>query len=145
MPRWISSNNASGPLCLISWLGLAGHSCFLRPLVVGQSLKVSLPGGMVPVAGGMRAETVTPDFRKMMNGKRYVLFVSANDGPDMALTRDPSDRGYILTARGQGLFEVPENGRVTSHGAYGATLTLWNGKDVDLFLEELRRSLRVDR
>lgn len=66
----------------------------------GSTIKVSLPGGRVEFPEGTSAELRTPDFRKMENGKTYVLFLHQNR---------PGSEEFIVTG-GQGLFEIPSDG-----------------------------------
>ena len=68
---------------------------------------MSLPGGKVKFEDGTTAEIQTPDFKKMVNGRTYALYLNEN--------RTESDT-YELTAGPQGLLELPTDGtRIKSH------------------------------
>jgi hypothetical protein len=74
---------------------------------VGTNVKVSLPGGRVDFEDGTSADLQTPEFERMVNGRRYVLFLYANrNGSDILL----------LTGGPQGLFELAGNGKIKAHG-----------------------------
>jgi hypothetical protein len=69
-------------------------------------IKVALPGGRVDFEDGTSAELVTPDFERMVQGRKYLLFLYAN--------RNGSDV-YLLTGGPQGLFELKGQAGVKAH------------------------------
>jgi hypothetical protein len=100
----------------------------------GNTIKVSIPGGMVRFEDGSSAEVRTPWFKKMMTGNAYVLFLS------------PTDRQGVFATTGdaQGLFEIPKTAReapiVKTHsGLPGDVVRKYEGNDARSFLQELRR------
>ena len=66
-------------------------------LAASNVVEVSMLGGRVEFEDGTSAEVQTPDFERMQNGKRYILFLYAN--------RNGSEI-FLLTGGPQGLFEL---------------------------------------
>jgi hypothetical protein len=77
------------------------------PLGVDVIFKVALPGGRVDFDDGTSAEIQTPEFERMVEGKKYLLFLYAN--------RNGSDV-FLLTGGPQGLFELKTTGAIKPHG-----------------------------
>jgi hypothetical protein len=75
-------------------------------LAANKVVEVSLLGGRVEFEDGTSAEIQTPDFERMQNGKRYILFLYAN--------RNGSEI-FLLTGGPQGLFELASDGKVRPH------------------------------
>jgi hypothetical protein len=100
-----------------------------------DTVKVSLPGGRVQFEDGTSAEVRVPDFRKMEDGKTYVLFLSERkDNPGV----------FQVVGGPQGLFELSaDNVTVKSHGR-GMDLVAQKYKDKDQreFLKEVREATR---
>jgi hypothetical protein len=72
------------------------------------NIEVSLPGGRVVFEDGTAAQVNVPGFRRMENGKTYVLFLSE---------RGPEYTSFAVTGGPQGIFEVVEGGlSVKPHG-----------------------------
>jgi hypothetical protein len=67
----------------------------------GSDITVHLPGGRVEFEDGTSAEVITPNFERMENDKKYVLFLGKEQG---------DNNRYILTGGSQGLFEVTDKG-----------------------------------
>jgi hypothetical protein len=97
----------------------------------GNTITVNLPGGLVEFEDGTSAEIRTPGFRKMENGKTYVLFLKENKAEGNA---------FILVGGQQGLFELPVDGSgVNPHGLPVDEVVKQNkNKDVNAFLKEIR-------
>jgi hypothetical protein len=97
----------------------------------GNLITVSIPGGRVEFPDGTSAEIRVQDFRKMENGKTYVLFLRHGQ---------PGSEKFITTGAAQGLFEVPNDGSgVKPHGSPIHSLCKENqDKPVAAFLQELR-------
>lgn len=71
----------------------------------GNIIKVSMLGGNITFEDGTSAEVQTPDFEKMVTGRKYLLFLTPNrNSPVLVLTGGP-----------QGLFEIAE-GKVKPFG-----------------------------
>jgi hypothetical protein len=103
----------------------------------GNIITVSLPGGKVGFDDGSTAEIRTPWFKKMMNGKAYVLFLTATSRPKV----------FVTTGEAQGIFEIPTTAKglriVQAHtGVPNDPIWKYQGKDVRDFLKELRRITR---
>ncbi len=72
------------------------------------NIEVSLPGGRVVFEDGTAAQVNVPGFRKMENGKTYVLYLSE---------RGPEHSSFAVTGGPQGIFEVVDGGlSVKPHG-----------------------------
>ena len=72
------------------------------------NIEVSLPGGRVVFEDGTAAQVNVPGFRKMENGKTYVLYLSE---------RGPEHSSFAVTGGSQGIFEVVDGGlSVKPHG-----------------------------
>lgn len=72
------------------------------------NIEVSLPGGRVVFEDGTSAQVNVPGFRKMENGKTYVLYLSE---------RGPEHSSFAVTGGPQGIFEVVDGGAsVKPHG-----------------------------
>jgi hypothetical protein len=103
-------------------------------LAAGQTISVSLPGGLTKFADGTSAEIKTPWFKKMINGKTYLLYLSANE-----------NRPFTITGGPRGLFEIPTdatNRLVTSHRMIeGDPMRNYNELDVIVFLREVKQAV----
>jgi hypothetical protein len=75
-------------------------------LAENSVVKVALPGGKVDFEDGTSAELQTPDFERMLEGRKYLLFLYAN--------RNGSDV-YLLTGGPQGLFEMKGQAGIKAH------------------------------
>jgi len=73
----------------------------------GYTLAVSLPGGKVGFEDGSTAETQALWFKRMLNNKRYILFLEKSNGAD----------GFLTTGGPQGVFEIPGDGTVVSNSS----------------------------
>jgi len=69
-------------------------------------VKVALLGGRVDFDDGTSAELQTPEFERMLEGRKYLLFLYAN--------RNGSDV-YLLTGGPQGLFELKGQAGIKAH------------------------------
>ena|SRR5215831_6731674 len=100
-------------------------------LAPGSVITVSIPGGRVEFPDGTSAEVRVQDFRKMENGKTYVLFLRSGQ---------PGSEKFITTGAAQGLFEVPSDGSgVKPHGSSINNVCKENqGKPITTFLKEVR-------
>jgi hypothetical protein len=102
----------------------------------GNTITVSLPGGMVHFADGTSAEVRTPWFKKMQQGATYLLF----------LNQAAADQPFVTTGAAQGLFEIPTtlNSRVvkTHTGVLKDPIWKYNGMDVKAFLKEVRQAVK---
>ena len=103
-------------------------------LTPGQTISVSLPGGLAKFADGTSAEIKTPWFKKMINGKTYLLYLSANE-----------NRPFTITGGPRGLFQIPTdstNRMVTSHSMIeGDPMRNYNEMDVIVFLREVKQAV----
>jgi len=97
----------------------------------GQTLVVSLPGGMRRFSDGTSAEIHTPWLKKMMNGVTYLLCLKRS-----------SDQSWTLTAAPRGLFEIPTtaiNRNVTSHSLLdGDPMRAYDQMEVVTFLRSVK-------
>lgn len=75
-------------------------------LAANNIVEVSMLGGRVEFEDGTSAEIQTPDFERMQNGRRYILFLYAN--------RNGSEI-FLLTGGPQGLFELATDGKVKAY------------------------------
>lgn len=98
----------------------------------GGEIKVALPGGKVAFADGSTAEIVTPDFEKMVNGRKYALYLSQYEiRPGV----------YELTAGPQGMIEMSDDGTKVKSQARETDPVKKQVKDKDVkaFLKDARR------
>jgi hypothetical protein len=97
----------------------------------GSVITVSLPGGRVEFPDGTSAEVRVQDFRKMENGKTYVLFLRNGQ---------PGSEKFITTGAAQGLFEIPNDGSgIKPHGSPINSVCKENqDKPVATFLQQVR-------
>lgn len=97
----------------------------------GGAVRVGLPGGMVQFEDGTSAEVRVPGFRKMEDGKTYVLFLS----------EQKNRPGFFEVVGGpQGLFELSADSvTVKSHGRpIDVVASKYKDKDQRAFLKEVR-------
>ena len=101
----------------------------------GQKITVSLPGGMVGFPGGATAEVQTPWFKKMLNNRRYLLFLSGK----------PNGDTFSPTGGPQGVFEIPADGTgVLSHsGLTQDVMQQYAGKNRQNFVREIKDAIRA--
>jgi hypothetical protein len=101
----------------------------------GDTINVSLPGGKVAFEDGSTAEIRTPWFRKMMNGKAYVLFLNQST---------PRADRFVTTGEAQGLFEIPTTPQESrtvrpSTGLPNDSMSKYSTMNVKDFFRELRK------
>ncbi len=100
-------------------------------LAEGSVFKVALPGGRVDFEDGTSAEILTPDFERMLEGRKYLLFLYAN--------RNGSDV-YLLTGGPQGLFELKGPAGIKAHARSSDPAA----KEVETMNEDgLREKVRI--
>jgi hypothetical protein len=106
---------------------LKGH------LQAGGNITVSLPGGKVGFADGSTAEVQTVWFKKMVNNRRYLLFLADRQNADT----------FIPTGGPQGVFEIPADGSgVLSHsGLSNDAMRQYAGKKIQPFLTQIRQAI----
>ena len=99
----------------------------------GKNITVSLPGGKVGFPGGSTAEVQTPWFKKMVNRKRYLLFLSGMPNADT----------FVTTGGPQGVFEISADGSgVLSHsGLVNDVMRQYAGKSAQSFLTEIKQAI----
>jgi len=99
----------------------------------GGNITVSLPGGKVGFPDGTKAEVQTPWFRKMVNHKRYLLF----------LIGKPTSDSFTTTGGPQGVFEIPADGSgVLSHsGLSNDVMRQYAGKSNQAFVKEIKDAI----
>lgn len=99
----------------------------------GAKISVSLPGGKVGFPGGATAEVLTPWFKKMVNHKRYLLF----------LTGKRNAQSFMTTGGPQGVFEIPADGSgVLSHsGLSNDVMRQYAGKSASSFVSEIKQAI----
>ncbi|HEU4711131.1 MAG TPA: hypothetical protein VFS76_06170 [Pyrinomonadaceae bacterium] len=102
----------------------------------GQKITVSLPGGMVGFPGGVTAEVQTPWFKKMLNNRRYLLFLNGKVNGDT----------FSPTGGPQGVFEIPADGTgVLSHsGLTKDVMQQYAGKNRQTFVQEIKDAIRAE-
>lgn len=101
---------------------------------VGSALTLSVPGGKVGFEDGSTAETQAMWFRKMVNHRRYVLFLDQKGRADE----------FVTSGGPQGVYELPADGQgvVTHSGLREDPLRQYDKKDVQEFLREVRAAAR---
>jgi len=102
----------------------------------GETVTVSLPGGVAVLDDGTSVEVRTPWFKKMQDGKTYALFLS-----------EDAVRGtFVPTGGPQGVFEIPvtkESRVVKSHsGLRGDPIWAYHDMEVTAFLKEVRKAAK---
>lgn len=99
----------------------------------GRKISVSLPGGKVGFPEGGTAEVQTPWFKKMLNNRRYILF----------LTGKPDGNSFVPTGGPQGVFEIPADGTgVLSHsGLSKDAMQQYAGKSRQIFVNEIKNAM----
>lgn len=99
-------------------------------LAATNVVEVSMLGGRVEFEDGTSAEILTPNFERMQNGKRYILFLYPN--------RNGSEI-FLLTGGPQGLFELASDGKVKAHARHTDHVAKEiEYKSIDSLLAELR-------
>ena len=100
----------------------------------GGEITVSLPGGKVGFPDGSTAEVQTVWFKKMLNNKRYLLFLSGK----------PTSDSFTTTGGPQGVFEIPADGSgVLSHsGLANDVMRQYDHKSATSFLSEIKQALK---
>jgi hypothetical protein len=109
----------------------------LKGKAADGTIEVSLPGGRVVFEDGTSAQVNVPGFRRMENGKTYVLFLSE---------RGPEHSSFAITGGSQGIFEVIDGG--ASVKPYGNALDpiaqkYKNEKEAKTFLKEARKAAKL--
>ena len=106
---------------------LKGH---LQP---GGNITVSLPGGKVGFPDGSTAEVQTMWFKKMVNHKRYLLF----------LTGKPNAVTFNTTGGPQGVFEVPADGTglVSHSGLNNDVMRQYAGRSIQSFVKDIKQEI----
>ena len=131
--RNVCSLSPNGKTVTIDYEMKVEHS-YKGSLTPGQAISVSLPGGLTKFADGTSAEIKTPWFKKMMNGKTYLLYLSANQ-----------NRPFTITGGPRGLFAIPTddtNRLVTSHSMIeGDPMRNYNEMEVIAFLREVKQAV----
>lgn len=106
-------------------------------LAEGDSISVSLPGGLTRFLEGTSAEIRTPWFRKMVNGRTYLLFLNRRGNR------------WSVTGAPRGLFEIPTTAayrKVTSHSLIeNDPMRAYNDTDVIQFLRAVKQSANRTR
>ena len=106
---------------------------FKGSATAGSVLPVSLPGGLMRFEDGTLAEVRTPAFRKMVAGKKYVLFLSA----------DSNGRTVLVPTGGpQGLFEISMDGTKATHFTGDLTSPPAPAQDLRSLMEEIRDAVK---
>lgn len=131
--RNVCSLSPNGKTVTIDYEMKVEHS-YKGSLTPGEAISVSLPGGLTKFPDGTSAEIKTPWFKKMMNGKTYLLYLSANE-----------NRPFIITGGPRGLFSIPTDAitrLVTSHSMIeGDPMRNYNEMDVVVFLREVKQAV----
>jgi hypothetical protein len=98
----------------------------------GGNITVSLPGGKVGFSDGSTAEVQTPWFRKMVNRKRYLLFLSGK----------PTSDSFTTTGGPQGVFEIAADGSLLSHsGLANDVMRQYAGKNNQAVIKEIKDAI----
>jgi hypothetical protein len=99
----------------------------------GGDITVSLPGGKVGFPGGGTAEVQTLWFKKMVNHKRYLLFLNGK----------PNAQTFTTNGGPQGVFEIPADGSgVLSHsGLTNDVMRQYGGKSIQSFVTEIKQAI----
>jgi hypothetical protein len=131
--RNVCSLSQNGKTVTIDYEMKVEHS-YKGSLTLGQTISVSLPGGLTKFPDGTSAEIRTPWFKKMINGKTYLLYLSANE-----------NRPFTITGGPRGVFEIPTDATtrlVTSHSMIeGDPMRNYNQVDVIVFLREVKQAV----
>jgi hypothetical protein len=97
----------------------------------GNTITVSLPGGLVQFPDGTSAETRTPWFRKLQQGETYLFFLNGS-----------SDGKLVPTGDAQGIFQIPTTKQdrlvKTQSGRSQDPIWKYNKVDVINFLKHVR-------
>ena len=106
---------------------LKGH---LQP---GGNITVSLPGGKAGFPDGSTAEVQTLWFKKMVNHKRYLLFLRGRPNADT----------FTTTGGPQGVFEVPADGSglVSHSGLSNDVMRQYAGRSIQSFVKDIKQEL----
>jgi len=76
-------------------------------LTIEDTIKINLPGGLVPQADGSMLLVNTPGFKKIKNNSTYLLFLKEKTQQEYTTVRGP-----------QGIFEFVNNSSVIPHANY---------------------------
>jgi hypothetical protein len=102
----------------------------------GDNINVSLPGGKVGFPDGSTAEVQTLWFKKMLNNKRYLLFLSGK----------PNSDSFTTTGGPQGVFEMGADGGVLSHSGLTDDVMRQNaGKRNPVFVKEIKDAIAATK
>lgn len=88
---------------------------------------ISLPGGRFTFEDGSTVEVSTPDFKRMVNGTRYLVFLKTNG------------ESYFPTGGSQGIFELKSDGTVLPHAQRHTALASQKGRSHRQVIEEAQR------
>jgi len=100
----------------------------------GDMIAVNVPGGKVHFPNNTTAEVQTGWFKKMLNGKKYFLF----------LDKLADKAGYSTTGGAQGVFEIPDDGSglKTASGRLHDPVWQYQGMRVQDFMALARQALK---
>jgi hypothetical protein len=102
----------------------------------GEDINVSLPGGKVGFPDGSTAEVQTLWFKKMVNNKRYLLFLSGK----------PKSESFTTTGGPQGVFEIAADGGMLSHSGLTNDVMRANaGKRSHAFVKEIKDAITASK
>lgn len=93
----------------------------------GDNIAVSLPGGLFSFEHGTMAKVRTPEFKKMVNGHRYLLYLRVVHPANY----------FVSTGGAKGIFELKPDGTVGPHALYSA-MAKYASNDERQFVEEAR-------
>ncbi len=102
----------------------------------GDTITVSIPGGIAKFPDGTSAEIRTPWFRKMSQGATYLLF----------LNRVAGSSSFKTTGEAKGVFEIPtdsDNRNIRIHtGISEDPIHKYQNMNVIEFLKEIRKAVK---
>jgi hypothetical protein len=101
----------------------------------GGNITISLPGGKVGFPDHSTAEVQTPWFRKMLNHKRYLVFLSGK----------PTSDSFTTTGGPQGVFEIPADGSglVSHSGLSNDVMRQYAGKSASTLVSEIKDAIKA--
>ncbi len=110
-------------------------------VVSGSMVTVVTPGGRVTFSDGTSAETATPEERRLLSGRWYVLFLEpADKKAEQAGPIAGARGGYIPLLGGQGIFELRKD-RVVSGARNTDPVKQESEKgSVDAFVARVRKA-----
>lgn len=124
---------SAGGTSIITEYHIRAEQDFKANFMPGDVVLVAIPGGKVDFPEGTSAEIRTPNFPRMNDGSRYVLFLG------------PKNSSYRTTGGSQGIFELPGDGsgvKPFKTGFDPSSIAARKGEKQQDFLADVKAAVR---